>query len=134
ALEQVDVAQDQGQGTTVACRTLDLAGKMLAEEAAAGDAGGIVGGRELAVLGKRDPQHRFQLRDAPRRGEARIQLPLSDATPQALVGSSGEACGALDRLIELRHVQHEGRALGRARSQTPDQLQAVGDDYWVMLG
>src|SRR5262249_51466721 len=127
ALEQVDVAQDQGEATPIARGTLDLTRKMLAEEAAAGHPSEIVRRRKLAIFSGRPAQDCSQSGDAPRRGQARIELPLAHATCHALIGSRREPGGAIRRLIELRYVEHERRPVGGARAQTPYQLQTIGD-------
>ena len=128
ALEEIDVAQDQRERAAVTRGALHFARKVLAEEAAAGDACQIIRGGELAVLGERDAQHRLQFGDAPRGGEARVQLALRGAPRDAVIRTGGESGGTPGGLIELRDVHHERWALRRSRAQAADQLQAVGHD------
>src|SRR5215472_9708506 len=108
---------------------------MLAEEATTGDACQVVGGRELAVLGKRDTQHGLEFGDSPRGGEACIQLALRGAPRDALIRAGRESGGPLAGLIELGDINDERGALGRTCTQAPDQLRAVGyNDRTIFAG
>src|SRR5438874_4534017 len=75
---------------------------MLAEEAAAVDAGEIVGRRELAILGERDAQHALELRDAPCGGEARVELARGGPAADALVRAGGETGRSEEHTSELQ--------------------------------
>src|SRR5436305_8692219 len=73
-LEVIDVAEDQGEGTLVARRPVDLAREMLAEETPARRARQVVGRGELAVLLHDEAQHRLELANAPRGAQPRPEL------------------------------------------------------------
>src|SRR2546429_1790266 len=101
---------------------------MLAEEAAAVDAGEIVGRRELAILGERDAQHGLELRDAPRGGEARVELARGGPAADALVRAGGETGLATGGVVQRRHVQDERRAPPGAPPHAPHPLEPIGPD------
>src|SRR2546430_7205616 len=102
-LEVIDVAEDQGEGTLVARRPVDLAREMLAEETPARRARQVVGRRELAVLLHDEAQHRLELPDPARRAQPRNALAFGHPPPDALVRSGETACLELGRVIDLRH-------------------------------
>jgi len=126
-LEVVDVAQNQGQGASVTRRAVDLAWKVLAEEAPAGCARQLVRRRQLAVLLECDAQGRLELGDPPRNTDARVQLAVAHATPDALVSTRGKPRFTLRGVIQLRHVNDKGCAYPGARAQFADQLLAIGE-------
>src|SRR5438067_175875 len=113
ALEEIDVAQDECQGSTVARCAFHLAWEVLAEETPAVDAGQIVGGRQLAVLRQGHPQHALELRDAPCGAETSVELAFGRPPCQALVCAGGEASLALGGVIQLRHADDEWRGQRR---------------------
>src|SRR5436190_1008916 len=125
ALEEIDVAQDECQGSTVARCAFHLAWEVLAEETPAVDAGQIVGGRQLAVLRQGHPQHALELRDAPCGAETSVELALGRPPCQAVVCAGGEASLALGGVIQLRHVEDEWRAHRGPRPQLAHHLQRV---------
>src|SRR5207244_5145229 len=98
---------------------------MLAEEAAAVDAGEIVGRGELAILGERDAQHALELRDAPCGGEARVELARGGPAADARVRAGGETGLATGGVVERRPVQDEGRPHRGARRRPPDQFERL---------
>jgi hypothetical protein len=106
---------------------LDLARKVPAEEAPAGDARQVVGRRELAVLLERDAQNRLELGDAPGARDTRVELALGGAAREALVGAGREP--RLEPLtgVRLADVNDERRARLPC-TQLAYELEAVGED------